>query len=237
MVKTKLIEANKKGDIEITGVRPLDKYYLITGKDYILLKKVGEPSPLEQFDKLATEIQAKFKETGVKKSDIAKAIKWARRKQFYIYVSALGFDGHEREVVRRCLKGEIVLIVTEDILEEVYRVIEYPKFDFTSAQKDLLKLILGETGNLIAAPLKSSLLTEDPSDNKFLEAAVAGDADFLVTGDKHLLKLKRIGRTKILRAPEFLRAIQKSPVKVRKVCGGYDLDILPEGAVGVRWKS
>lgn len=80
MLKEKLLEANKKGEIEISGVRPLDKYYLITGKDYLLLKRLSEPSPSERFDKLVAETQQKFKEAGIKKSDLAKAIKWARKK-------------------------------------------------------------------------------------------------------------------------------------------------------------
>lgn len=80
MLKEKLLEANKRGELEITGVRPLDKFYLITGRDYILLKKVQEPSSLERFEKLAAEVQLKFKEAGIKKSEITRAIKWARKK-------------------------------------------------------------------------------------------------------------------------------------------------------------
>lgn len=80
MLKEQLLKANKKGEIEISGVRPLDKYYLITGRDYILLKRMSEPIPIERFEKLIAETEQKFKAAGVKKSDIAKAIKWARKK-------------------------------------------------------------------------------------------------------------------------------------------------------------
>lgn len=80
MLKEKLLEANKRGALEITGVQPLDKFYLITGKDYILLKKIKDTSPQERFEKLAAEVQVKFRSAGIKKSDIAKAVKWARKK-------------------------------------------------------------------------------------------------------------------------------------------------------------
>ncbi|OGB88904.1 hypothetical protein A2625_00290 [candidate division WOR-1 bacterium RIFCSPHIGHO2_01_FULL_53_15] len=80
MPKEKLLEANKKGELEISGVRPLDKYYLITGRDYILLKRLSESSPAVRFEKLVAETQQKFKQAGIKKSDIARAIKWARKK-------------------------------------------------------------------------------------------------------------------------------------------------------------
>jgi hypothetical protein len=80
MTSTKLLKADKKGKVRITGVKPLDEFYLLTGADYLLLKRIKEPSPLERFEKLAAEIQAKFKEEGIGKSEIIKAIKWARKK-------------------------------------------------------------------------------------------------------------------------------------------------------------
>jgi putative PIN family toxin of toxin-antitoxin system len=122
-----------------------------------------------------------------------------------VYISALGFEGNEREILKRCIKGEISLYLTEEIFKEIERVLEYPKFKFTSAQKDLLKLVILEIGNLTTKTKRLNLLAEDPSDNKFLEAAIAGKADFLITGDKHLLKVRQFGKTRILRASEFLR--------------------------------
>jgi hypothetical protein len=80
MAVIKFLKADKKGKVEITGVKPLDEFYLLTGKDYLLLKKIKEPTPLERFEKLAVEVQNRFKEEKIKKSEIAKAIKWARRK-------------------------------------------------------------------------------------------------------------------------------------------------------------
>lgn len=80
IMKTKLLKADKNGKVSISGVKPLDEFYVLTGEDYLLLKKINEPSPLGRFEKLAEEIQAKFKEEKIKKTDIAKAIKWARKK-------------------------------------------------------------------------------------------------------------------------------------------------------------
>ena len=48
-----------------------------------------------------------------------------------IFISALSSDGNEREVLRKCLKGELYLYLTEGILKEILRVLEYPKFKFT----------------------------------------------------------------------------------------------------------
>ena len=53
----------------------------------------------------------------------------------------------------------------------------------------------------------NSVRTEDPDDQKFLEAAVGGDTDFLVTNDDHLLRVGYIGRTEIVTPRSALRLL------------------------------
>jgi putative PIN family toxin of toxin-antitoxin system len=125
-----------------------------------------------------------------------------------IYISALATEGNEREVLRKCIKGELALFLTNELLTEIERVLEYPKFNFSQSEKDSLKLVLAEKGNLISANNHFNLINDDPSDNKFLDAAFVADAGFLVTGDKHLLKLKQFANTEILRAAEFLKQLK-----------------------------
>lgn len=53
-------------------------------------------------------------------------------------------------------------------------------------------------------------LSQDPQDNPVLAMAIAGEADFLVTGDRRgLLSLKRVGTTRIVTAAEFLKILRK----------------------------
>lgn len=47
----------------------------------------------------------------------------------------------------------------------------------------------------------------DVDDNRILECAVEGAADFIVTGDKDLLRIARFGKIAILTASEFLAQI------------------------------
>lgn len=47
---------------------------------------------------------------------------------------------------------------------------------------------------------------DDPDDNRVLECALAGDADFIVTGDKHLLRLGAYKHIPILTVRKFLQA-------------------------------
>ena len=52
-----------------------------------------------------------------------------------------------------------------------------------------------------------SIRTADPSDQKFLEAALGGDTDFLVTNDDHLLRVGYVGRTEIVTPRSALRLL------------------------------
>jgi hypothetical protein len=62
----------------------------------------------------------------------------------------------------------------------------------------------------IVRPRKSlNVVQEDPSDNKFLECAIEGKADYLVSGDNHLLKLKEFEKVKIISVTDFLSIIEK----------------------------
>jgi hypothetical protein len=103
-------------------------------------------------------------------------------------------------------KKEFELITSEWQLCEFRRVSRYPK---------LRKyLIPSEAGNMInglryrahvLADLPTLEVSQDPDDNPVLAMAVAGGADFLVSGDKRdLLSLKVIEKTKIVTARKFL---------------------------------
>jgi hypothetical protein len=56
---------------------------------------------------------------------------------------------------------------------------------------------------------KIAIIRDDPADNKVLECAIAAGAKFIITGDKHLLKLKKFKGISIITAKEFLQKMQK----------------------------
>jgi len=54
---------------------------------------------------------------------------------------------------------------------------------------------------------KVSVVKKDPTDNKFLECALAANADYIMSGDKHLLELREFRNIKIIRTWEILKLI------------------------------
>lgn len=61
-----------------------------------------------------------------------------------------------------------------------------------------------ENATIIQTTEKVNIITQDPDDNKFIEAAIAGKADYIISQDKHLLNLKEYNGIKIIIPEEFL---------------------------------
>ena len=56
--------------------------------------------------------------------------------------------------------------------------------------------------------MRVNVIKRDLSDNKFLEAALEAKADFIITGDHHLLELREFRGVKILSPSDFLKLLQ-----------------------------
>lgn len=100
--------------------------------------------------------------------------------------------------------GRFTLLVSRDIAEEYLEVLRRPKFQIEQMEvDDFASLLLSRAEFTI--PLETlTIIEDDPSDNKFLEAAVAGQASLIVSGDGHLLKVKSFRNIPIITARAFM---------------------------------
>lgn len=115
------------------------------------------------------------------------------------------------KVVELGLVDEMYRLVTsEALLQELRRVTKQHRFHPDSiARLGLLRLIQ-EQAVFVKPRQQLSIIQDDESDNRLLEAALAGEADYIVTGDKkHLLPLKKFRGIKILSPRDFLAALLK----------------------------
>ncbi len=107
-------------------------------------------------------------------------------------------------------RGKFEVFASTDIVVEVYRIFRYPKIQkrITSVDhKALIQLV----ENLVERvyPQERTHVLRDPDDEKYLEAASVCHADYLVTGDRDLLSLKKYGTTQIVSPKEFVDILKK----------------------------
>jgi putative PIN family toxin of toxin-antitoxin system len=125
-----------------------------------------------------------------------------------ILVSGFGWKGNPHRVLDMVVRGEIELFTSREQFEELSRVLDYPKFEFSDKQKVGFKSLLSSVASFVETATELDIIKEDPTDNRILECAMVADVDFIVSGDEHLLSIKKFGRIEILTASEFLKSIR-----------------------------
>ena len=119
-----------------------------------------------------------------------------------IFVSALNYDGIPRRILNLAREGKIRLDISDGIYLETARVL-YEKFKWSEADVNTLRDLLAGFANRVEPTERLTVVKDDPDDDKIVECAVAAASDYLVTGDRHILKLGSHGKTKIVRPAEF----------------------------------
>ena len=120
-----------------------------------------------------------------------------------IYISALNFAGTADEVLALGRAGLIEIFISPAILDEISGVLA-AKFRWSAARVREARAAI-RTFTILVHPQETvSLVREDEADNRILECALAAGADAIVTGDHHLLKLRRFRSSRITTPREFL---------------------------------
>lgn len=128
-----------------------------------------------------------------------------------VIISGLLFGGLPGILIKYVMDGSIELAITPTLEAELERVLQ-TKFPHTqTAIHDTLE-VLREIAIRVVPTEKITLISEDPDDNAVLECAVSARADVIVSGDNHLLLLKKFRHIWILSPRKFLA---KHPRKER----------------------
>jgi putative PIN family toxin of toxin-antitoxin system len=129
-----------------------------------------------------------------------------------VLISAIAFGGKPRQILEAVFRGEIALFLSEYILDELKAVLERPKFGFPS---EVILTILSELhtiGTFVTPSTRILEIQEDTDDNRIIECAVAARANYIISGDTHLLNLKQYQNVRIVSPDEYL-AIQSGNEK------------------------
>lgn len=120
-----------------------------------------------------------------------------------ILVSALLWRGTPYRCLLAVRSGFAELILSPPILEELRDVLS-KKFMMAKEAVDDIITIIRESCSLVDIPGTLRVVDDDPEDDKFIETAMIGGAQCVVSGDKHLLRLGEYHGIKVLTARAFV---------------------------------
>jgi len=131
------------------------------------------------------------------------------------YVSAvLKPSSKPAEVVQLALEKKLALLASEAILEEIERVLCYPKLkkihQLNTEEIDRYIQEIQEAATITPGKLKIQAVKEDPTDDKYLVCAVEGEADYIVTGDQRLKAMGSFRGILIVDPANFLRIVSNA---------------------------
>jgi putative PIN family toxin of toxin-antitoxin system len=125
-----------------------------------------------------------------------------------ILFSATGWRGSPYQCLALARSGKITLILCKEILTEYHEKLQ-TKLGLTADQATRAVAEILSCAKLTDIKNELHIVKDDPDDDKVVECAVTGNAAYIVSGDKHLLELKKYEGIAIVRANEFLALVSK----------------------------
>jgi putative PIN family toxin of toxin-antitoxin system len=105
-----------------------------------------------------------------------------------VLVSALLFGGVPAQLISLWKSRTIRPLCSGKIMDELLRVLAYPKFSLSKTEIEyLITQEIVPWFEVVDVSSGRTSVKQDPSDDKFIWCAEAGRADFIISGDEHLL--------------------------------------------------
>jgi putative PIN family toxin of toxin-antitoxin system len=106
-----------------------------------------------------------------------------------VFISGVFFTGPPYEIIKAWHEGRIQILVSEEIIEEYRRVGELMSKQFPGIEFGPILQLLAIHAEFVRPEKLTAKVCEDSDDDKFLEYAISGNCNLIVSGDNHLLKI------------------------------------------------
>ena len=120
-----------------------------------------------------------------------------------VFISGIFWKGSSNKVITNWREGKFTLVTSLEAVSEIIKVLKDFKIKLSEDMiKEWIDLIV--RNSVIVEPKERiAIVKYDPKDNIFIETAVAGNCDYIVSQDNHLLKLKEFRGIKMITPEEF----------------------------------
>ena len=123
-----------------------------------------------------------------------------------VLISALMFGGLPGSFLDLALLRAVELVTSPVLLDELDEKLRF-RFEVDPSDTDAIRAKLESCALVVMPGITVEAIAEDPDDNRVLECAMAGDAAYIVSGDRHLLKLRSYKGISILTVRQFMDAL------------------------------
>ncbi len=128
-----------------------------------------------------------------------------------VLVSGSLWSGDSYTLLKKADAGEFRLLISEDIIREFSKVLDYKEIRQKIAKYGLefnptIERIISFS-EFVTVKNRLDIVKDDPSDNRILECAQSGGAGLIVTRDKHLLTLREFEGIKIVDPKQALEEL------------------------------
>ncbi|MBI5065804.1 putative toxin-antitoxin system toxin component, PIN family [Candidatus Woesearchaeota archaeon] len=125
-----------------------------------------------------------------------------------VLISGIFWSGnYSSQVIDAWKNGDFTLIISKEVIEELVETLRDFKIKMPEEMIQEWKEMLTKNSILVESSTRINVVKDDPEDDKFVETAVEGNAEFIITQDKHLLKVKYYQEIKIITPEEFLKIL------------------------------
>jgi putative PIN family toxin of toxin-antitoxin system len=124
-----------------------------------------------------------------------------------VFISALMFGGLPGTFLDLALLQSFRLVTSPALLDELDEKLRL-KFGLSPNDADLVRAQLQSSAVVVKPTVILAVIKDDPDDNRVLECAAAGEANYIVSGDRHLLQLRSYEGIPILTVRQFMDAVE-----------------------------
>ncbi|MHB9053128.1 MAG: putative toxin-antitoxin system toxin component, PIN family [Thermoleophilia bacterium] len=127
-----------------------------------------------------------------------------------VYISALGFGGIPEQLLELATGPgrQFQLYTSHDILKEIMKVLGSDKFNFAKEEIADAISVIDDAADVVSPTIRLNIIKHE-ANNRILECAVKARADYIVSGDKHLLGLKEYKSISSITPAQFLTLLEK----------------------------
>lgn len=122
-------------------------------------------------------------------------------------VSAVGWRGAPHRLYRLCRAGTVALAMSPDLIDELGRVLRYPKLELEESDVAAFVGDGARHARIVRPDHRVHVIAGDPDDNRVLECAISAEADWIASGDDHLLALEEFSGIPIKPPAELIRLL------------------------------